>query len=264
MLVAALVLLPRLAAAQFTVEALEQHLVLGRDSLTQVIEVRSESDTVQQLRIQLKDWLRDSLGQNTYGDLGTLEGSCGTRMQVFPLALQLPPRGREFVRVAYEATGPQDPGCWSIVLIEAVKPPSTTRAQGAAVSLTVLTGIKIYVHPSTERGDGEIELADVESTWERSRVSDTQVDSTRVHDVVVRFVNTGSAHLRVKSTVEIRNESAQLLHEIRGPEAYITPKAFRDVLVRVPSLPRGRYIAVTLLDYGGAEIKAAQVEFEIP
>ena len=49
------------------------------------------------------------------------------------------------------------------------------------------------------------------------------------------------------------------------PESYITPGAFRDVLVRVPTtLAAGRYVAIALLDYGGAEIKAAQVEFEIP
>ncbi len=264
-LVAALVLFSREAAAQFTVESLEQHFRLGRDSLTQVIEIRSESDTAQQLRIQLKDWIRDSLGQNTYGELGSLAGSCGARIQAFPLSIQLAPRGREFVRVAYETTGAQDPGCWAILLLEAVKPPSTTRTQGAAVSLTVLTGVKLYYHAAVEDDDGEIDLADVEMSWERTRVSETRVDSTQVRDVVVRFVNRGTSHLRVKSTVEIRSENAQLLHELRGPESYITPGAFRDVLVRVPTtLAAGRYVAIALLDYGGAEIKAAQVEFEIP
>jgi hypothetical protein len=64
--------------------------------------------------------------------------------------------------------------------------------------------------------------------------------------------------------VEIRGENSQLVTTLSGPEAYMTPESFRDVLVRLPALERGRYAAVVLLDYGAAEITATQVEFEVP
>lgn len=262
-LVCAVVGSARPVAAQFTVNQLEEHLRLGKDSLTQVIAVRSESSSPQQLRIQVQDWIRDSTGQNLYGSLGTLPGSCGQRLTVFPLALQLPPGGTEYLRVSYDALS-DDPGCWSIVLLEAVKPPSTTRTEGAAVSLTILTGVKFYIHAAGEVAEGDIEFADVETSYERTATRPTAPDSVLVRDVVVRYVNSGTAHLRVKSTVEIRDASTRLVHQLTGPEAYLTPGAFRDILVRVPSLPTGRYVAITLLDDGGPEIKAAQVEFEVP
>ena len=148
--------------------------------------------------------------------------------------------------------------------MEAIRPPSAAaRTEGSAVTLTLLTGVKIYVHPEREVPGGEIGYAEVESSWERRREGG-KADSTFVRDVAVRFQNTGTSHLRVKTKVEIRSETTQLLHEIAGPDGFVTPGAYRDFLVRVPPLARGRYIAITLLDYGDSEIKAAQVEFEIP
>jgi hypothetical protein len=169
----------------------------------------------------------------------------------------------EYIRVAYTPDGANDPGCWAIVIMEALKPPSARATTGPSVNVTVLTGVKFYVHRSGEVADGSIEYADVETSYERQD-RDGRVDSTLVRDAVVRFANTGSAHLRMKTTVEIRSETTALLHTIPGSDVYLTPGAFRDVVVRIPTLARGRYFAVALLDYGGAEIKAAQVEFEIP
>lgn len=251
----------RTVPAQFTVLRLEEHIVLGRDSLTQVIQVRSESDTLQQLRIEVKDWIRDSLGNNLYDSLGTQPSSCGGRLEVFPLALQLPPRSTQYLRVSYAPRGAEDPGCWSIILLEAVKPPSLVqRVEGAAVTLTVLTGVKLYIHRAGEVSNGAIDYADVEERWEIGAAG----DSALVRELVVRFSNTGTSHLQVRTKLELRTERASLLREIEGPEAYITPGAFRDVIVRLPELATGRYAAIVLLDYGASEILAAQVEFSIP
>lgn len=257
--------LPRAVAAQFSVGDLEMHLRLGRDAMTQVISVRSDSDSAQQVRILVKDWARDSIGQNYYDDVGKLPSSCAGRLTVFPLALQLAPRDTQFVRVVYEPAPDVDPGCWGIVLLEALRPRNAeARTEGSAVTLTLLTGVKVYVHREREQAAGGIEYADVEAFWERSRVRPGVEDSTFVRDVAVRFRNMGTAHLQVKSKVEIRGENTQLLHELSGPDGFLTPGAFRDFVVRVPNLPRGRYIAVTLIDFGDSEIHAAQVEFEIP
>lgn len=262
-LTALVALLPlRSAAAQFTVTRLEEHLRLGRDSLVQLIAVKSESNQPQQLRVELNDWERDSLGQNSYLPVGALPSSCGERLQVFPLALQLPPQGTEYLRVAYTPSGAADPGCWSIVLLEALQPPSAAaQSAGASVSVRILTGVKFYIHPETETQDGEVAYADVETRYE---VDAATGDSTLVREAVVRFVNTGSAHLVMRTSLELRDERAQLLETLSGPAVYLTPRAFRDVIVRLPALAPGRYLGVMLLDYGGPDIKAAQLEIEVP
>lgn len=250
------------AGAQIAVDELEVHVKLGRDSLGRAVAIRNETDTLQQVRITIKDWARDSLGTNVFGDLGTFPNSCASRITAFPLTLQIPPRATDFVRVSYASVGATDPGCWSIVIIEPVRPPINLAGAQATAQVTILSGVKVYVHPEAERAAGEISYADVESY--RTVLPERSTDSVVVRDVVVRFENTGTAHLIVNSVVEIRDESTQLVHRLDGPRGYITPGAFRDFIVRLPELARGRYAAIVLLDYGDDEVHATQVDFEIP
>lgn len=253
------------SGAQIAVDELETHLKIGRDSLGRAIAVRNESDSIQQVRVSVKDWYRDSIGTNVFADLGTHPASCADRLSVFPLTMQLPPRATEFIRLSYASVGPTDAGCWSIVLIEPVRPPITVAGAQATAELRILNGVKVYVHRAEERASGEVLYADVESSLEATAPGTPRSDSVRVRDIVVRFENTGSAHLIVHSVVEIRDESTRLVERIEGPTGYITPAAFRDFVVRVPAtLPRGRYAAIVLLDFGGDEVQAAQVDFETP
>jgi P pilus assembly chaperone PapD len=255
-------------AAQIGVDQLEMHIRLEDPrSLTQAIPVRSEATESQQVRVTVKGWYRDSTGSNQYVPYDSLDSSCNEKLQVFPATLQVGARSTEFVRVTYAPSGPADAGCWAIVFVEVVRPPSTrSETDGAALEINVVTGVKVYVHPATSTAEGEVLSADVEEFREaRATPPTTPVDSALVRQVAVRFENTGTAHLIVKTTLEIRNASTQVVREIAGPDAYLTPRAFRDILVRLPGdLPAGRYVAVALLDYGGTEIRAAQVEFEIP
>lgn len=254
----------RPVSAQFTIDDLELHITARPgETLTRLIPIRSEIDSVQQIRINVKDWTRDSVGGNVMNDYGSLPSSCGARLQVFPLTLQLGPRATEFVRVTYELGADPEPGCWAIALGETVRPPRPP-VPGASVTITTLIGVKVYVHRPDAEPAGNILSADVEEFWERKELPNQPLDSAFVRQVAVRFASTGTAHLRVKSSVEIRDEATQMIARLEGPEAYITPDGWRDILVRLPELRRGRYAAVVLLDYGGEEITAAQVEFEVP
>ncbi|MEX2181957.1 MAG: hypothetical protein WD771_07940 [Gemmatimonadaceae bacterium] len=250
--------------AQVAVDVLERHIVLGRDPLSQVIGVRNETDSVQQVQVSVQDWERDSLGNNVFVDLGTLDASCGDRLEVFPRTLQIGPQRTENLRVTYRPTGVSDEGCWGIVMIEPVRPPITATGARSTAVITVLTGVKIYVRRSDATIAGTIEFADVEASWLPAAAGKPAADSTMVQDVVVRFVSTGTDHMRLTSVFEIRDDRTQLVARINGPVAYLTPGAFRDLLVRVPELPRGRYVAVVLVDFGDDEVQAAQVEFEVP
>jgi hypothetical protein len=80
----------------------------------------------------------------------------------------------------------------------------------------------------------------------------------------VRFANTGTAHLKLRASVEVRDRAGKLLHKVDAPEALLTPRAVRDLAIPLPTLATGEYLAVLLVDFGGDEITAAQVEFRIP
>lgn len=255
---------PSSAWAQLSVDPIELHLVLSADSLSQVFSVRNDSDSLQQVRISFADWHRDSLGSNKFESVGSHPNSCGDRVDAFPRTFQLARGASEFVRVTYKGSSPGPLGCWTIAFAEAVRPPVTASRPGSAVSIQIMTGVKIYFHPPGGRVEGAIEYAGVETSWVR-RPGGSSTDTVRVRDVVVRFSNTGTDHMILRSSADLRDESTSVVARLTAPDAYITPNAFRDVLLRIPdSIGPGRYVAVVLLDFGGPDIQAAQVEFEIP
>lgn len=255
----------RALSAQFTIDELELHFTPdGSGSMTGVIPIHSSLDSLQQLRIVLNDWERDSTGANRFVEHGSLPSSCKGRIEVFPATVQLAPRATEFVRVTFTGRQLPDPGCWSAVSVERVRPP-TELPEGPSVTLSLVIAVKVYVHATGASANGEVVSADVEDIWiRRPPVGTGAPDSVPGRQVAVRFANTGTSHLRVKTTLEVRTQTTELVQRIDGPEAYITPGNFRDILIQLPALQPGRYAAIVLLDYGAEEITAAQVEFEVP
>lgn len=253
------------AGAQVSVDRLEMHFFPGRDSIAGVFSIRNETDSTQQVRLFFLDWVRDSVGGNVFTPPGSHEASCASRLEVFPLTMQLAARRSEFARVNYTPTGPDDAGCWAIVMVEPVKPPEPANFGRMGATVTVQTGVKMYVHPARAVQGAAVEYAEMEERLEVGVPSPSgSVDTTVVRELVVRFVNTGNDHLVVQTSADVRDGSTQLVTQLRGPDAYITPGAFRDVIIRLPGLAAGRYVALMMLDYGAEEVHAAQIEFEIP
>lgn len=253
------------AGAQVSVDRLEMHFFPGRDSIAGVFSIRNETDSTQQVRLFFLDWVRDSVGGNVFTPPGSHEASCASRLEVFPLTMQLAARRSEFARVNYTPTGLDDVGCWAVVMVEPVKPPEPANFGRMGATITVQTGVKMYVHPTRPVQGAAVEYADMEERLEIGVPNPTgRVDTTVVRELVVRFVNTGNDHLVVQTSADVRDGSTQLVGQLKGPDAYITPGAFRDVIIRLPVLPSGRYVALVMLDYGAEEVHAAQIEFEIP
>lgn len=254
------------ATAQVTVDELEQHYQLGRTGspLTQVIPVRNEVGRSQQVRVVLGDWQRDSLGRNEFLEVGKSAGSCGDRITVSPMTFRVDSGATEFVRVTV-APGAAQQGCWGIVLFESVEPPRANATQGSFVSISVRTGVKIYVHAPNEVRAGELTFGDVVQAWVPVRAAaGARRDSTQVWQAHLRFQSAGTAHLTLKPTVEIRSLDGTLRHRVTAPDALLTPKALRELRIDLPTLEKGTYLALMMVDFGGDEITAAQVEFTIP
>jgi len=264
----ALVGRPTITSAQVAVDELELHMQLMRgrsEQLTQVIPVRNELDRVQQVRITIGDWQRDSLGRNEFVATGSLASSCRDRVKAFPMTFQIQPGGVEYVRVTYDPPA-ELAGCWSVVMFETVQPPRpATAQQGSFLTIEVRTGVKLYVHAANAVRAGEIAFADVVQAWVPNEVPvGAKRDSTKVWQADLRFKSTGTEHLKLKTTVEIRDLNGLLLNKVTAPEAFITPSALRDLRVTIPTLAKGDYIALVMVDFGGDEITAAQVEFKVP
>jgi len=262
-----LLLAPAPITAQVVVEDLEVHLTVragDSQNLSAVVPIRNELEHAQQVRITLEDWSRDSVGANVFHPYKSMPGSCGDRLQVFPADLRIDARSQQSMRVVY-TPAPSDTGCWAIAFIESVnapKPNPTT--EGSHLIVDVRTGVKVYVHREREVRAGILEDALVDAFWRRREATSGWRDTVAVHEAHTRFTNSGTAHLRVKSKIEIRDADAKLIRADEGGEYYMLPGAQVTMRFTLPTLPKGDYIAIILLDFGGDEISAAQVEFAVP
>jgi hypothetical protein len=88
-------------------------------------------------------------------------------------------------------------------------------------------------------------------------------DTSR-QELALAFTNTGARHVLVQGTLELRRPDNSVASKIAMPHLHVLPGATQHVAVPLPNLPRGRYVALAILDYGGSDVAAGQVEYEVP
>ena len=142
--------------------------------------------------------------------------------------------------------------CWAIALVEVLQQQVTA---GRTILYALRTGVKIYGEPPGLAARGEI--SDVRVI----RRAAPAPDSVR-SEVELTFHNTGTLHTVAHGSVEIRRPDNSLAGKVEVPELYTLPGAERRVVVRLPALSAGRYVALAFVDYGGDEIAAAQLDYE--
>lgn len=250
---AGLAVAPTQARAQLAVDHVE--LLLDPTSADQRIglfSVRNEGSKAVQAVVRLEDWDRAEDGTNRWYPDGTLPGSCGAGLTIFPASVQLAPGQSQTVRVSLDSV-PAGRECWGAAILETRQPRVVS---GRSVVYVLRTAVKIYAGSPTLRADGMISRLAV------SR-SSAPADSGRPRIDAV-FSNTGERHLIGRGTLEFRRPDNSVAARIALPDAYALPGAEARVSALGPELPAGRYIALALLDYGGDEIAAAQAEYQAP
>lgn len=258
---AALVVGAARAGAQLVVDPLEVVLVPGQ-ATTGTVSVRNEGKAAVQASLKWEDWDRDSTGQNHFYEAGTRKGSCGQLVRVFPEALRLEPNEAGTIRVMLVNADSLREACWSIVFVETRDTPSPAQRQ---ITFAVRTGVKIYVElPSLSR-EGDVEDMRAEPHLIPAEFGQpAKVDSSS-KDAVVLFRNTGGVQLRVRGTLEVRRPDNSVVKKIDLSEHPVLPGARRLMRIPIPrDLPAGRYVLLALLDYGGGDLAAGQLEYEAP
>jgi hypothetical protein len=81
--------------------------------------------------------------------------------------------------------------------------------------------------------------------------------------IAIRFHNSGGVHLLAKGRLEFRRLDNTLAMEAPIAEFPTLPGAVRKILVDVPSgLAAGDYVVLALIDFGGPELVAGQIDFQ--
>lgn len=243
------------AWAQLTVSPAELTLVPGGVAAAS-FSVGNESRTAVQATLYLNDWDRDDDGENRFHPTGTVVGSCGDRVKIFPATLRVEPGSRQSVRVTAEPGTYASP-CWTVVFVEAAPRPAP--GQSRIVYVTRL-GVKVYVVPPGMVREAEITGFALEKRHQTA--TGPAVDTTQ-DELAVRVRNTGGVPLMFSGRVEVRNLGDQVVRSIAVDEVPVLPGSSRRIPVQLPVLPAGQYVVLAILTYGGEDDIAAQLALEI-
>jgi P pilus assembly chaperone PapD len=254
------------AHAQLTVDALELFVTTPDSTdVVRTVRVRNDGSVRIQAEVLTEDWERDEVGTNRFLPLGSHARSCREALTVFPGTVALEPGEAATLRVRVAGGAP---ACWGVVFLAH----RTTMAnEGRQLSYTVRTGVKVYVEPVRAVRDGAIEAMTLRTdAVDSSAASDGAITPSETTlrtatgpalDVVFR--NLGQAQLTVRGTLEVRRDDDTSAWREEMPAFPVLPEARRRVTVSLPALPPGRYVILALLDFGGAELVAGQLEYEV-
>jgi P pilus assembly chaperone PapD len=241
--------------AQLTVSPAELTLVPGSTPVAS-FTVGNEARTTVQAILYLNDWDRDDNGENRFFPTGTVVGSCGDRVKIFPQTVRVEPGARQSIRVSAEPVAYPSP-CWTIVFVESAPRPAPG---GSRIVYVTRLGVKVYVNPPGLARDAEVLGFALEKQLQTS--SGPAVDTTQ-DELALRIRNIGGVPVRLEGRVEFRDFGNNVVQMVRVEEIPALPGSTRRIPVKLPTLPPGKYVALVLISYGGEDDLAAQLELEI-
>ncbi|MFL5498067.1 MAG: fimbria/pilus periplasmic chaperone [Gemmatimonadaceae bacterium] len=254
------------AGAQLLVDPLEVTiLAAGSSRVSSSFSLSNTSDNPVQATISRSDWDRAENGDNRFLASGTSGNSCGAMLSVSPLSVRIEPHTSRVIRLAVQTGAPLAKECWDIVFVEEV--PQRAATKGNSLQYIFRTGVKVYVAPPGLARDGAVEDMAVVDALPPKNSAGAAVTAVAAgsakRQISIRFHNTGATHLVAKGRLEFRRPDNSLATEIPIAEFPTLPGATRKVLIDVPAdLPAGDYVVLALVDFGGAELVAGQIDFQ--
>jgi P pilus assembly chaperone PapD len=256
------------AAAQLLVDPLEIIVTTaGSNRVAATFTLRNSSDKPVQATITREDWDRLETGENRFLPPGTTGASCGKLLSVSPLSIRVEPLSTRTVRLAVEGAEALRKECWDIVFVE--EAPQRQAVRGNSLHYIFRTGVKVYVAPPGLRLDAAIEdmkVEDVRIAPDSAKAGKpvTGAAPGTKRQISIRFRNTGGMHLLAKGRLEFRRPDNSLALQIPIPEFPTLPGSTRKVTIEAPSaLAVGEYVVLALIDFGGAELIAGQIDYQV-
>lgn len=256
-------------SAQLLVDPLEVTITTaGATRVTASFTLANTSDAPVQATITRQDWDRVENGDNRFLPAGSTGTSCGNLLTATPVAVRVEPRSSRIVRLSVQGAAALSKECRDIFFIEEI--PQRTTLRGNSLQYIFRTGVKVYVMPPGLKRDGAVEDMSVEEVAVTPSASSTPASvkpataaaATR-RQVAIRFRNLGEVHLLARGRLEFRRLDNSLAAQVPIPEFPTLPGAVRKVMIDVPpTLAAGDYVVLALIDFGGAELVAGQIDLQ--
>jgi P pilus assembly chaperone PapD len=249
------------ASAQLLVDPLEVTLTTANQNrVAGAFAVSNTTDEPVQATISRQDWDRLENGDNRFLPSGTSGNSCGAMLSASPLSIRLEPHTSRTIRIVAQNASALAKECWDIFFVEEI--PRRSTASGNSLQYIFRTGVKVYVAPPNLARDAAVENMTVEDAPQTASLATNATAATK-RQIAISFHNTGGVHLLAKGRLEFRRLDNSLAMEIPVPEFATLPGATRKLTVDIPSgLATGDYVVLALIDFGGAELVAGQIDYQ--
>lgn len=236
--------------------------VLPGQSYTGTIHVESGAGD-EAGRIYLSDWRRLSNGDHQDHEPGTLPRSCGKWLVLSPTQFDL--SANESLDIRYSFTVPEDASgsYWTYVMVEGrprPMPPQPGDKKGLMVNATARFGFRLVISVSKGRNVlGRINRVEVAPA-----PGDGRQDGTGLQAGIL-FENSGNTFINARCYLEIRGLDGEVVNRSGVHEFYAFPESEWWVRLPVdPKIPAGEYLALAVVDYGGAARVAGEARFTVP
>jgi len=257
------------ASAQLLVDPLEVSLTTaGTSRVSGSFSLSNTTDAAVQATITRQDWDRVENGDNRFLPAGSTGTSCGTMLSASPVSIRIEPHSSRIIRLGVQTTSAPTKECWDIFFVEEVAQHASVK--GNSLQYIFRTGVKVYVAPPGLARDGAVENMAVEDVAVKPAAASTTLATSTANapqrtkrQIAITFHNTGGMHVLAKGRLEFRRLDNSLAMQVPIEEFPTLPGAIRKVMVDAPAgLAAGDYVVLALIDFGGAELVAGQIDYQ--
>lgn len=239
--------------------AFDFHASPGQKIVTTVSVANSQNKPMQ-IKLEVGDWLRDSIGDHKYFAPASLPISCASWVKLSQSFVEIPAKGSANFELTFIA--PDSPQLfkamkWAMLFVEFAEErmiPQTSKADVNAVFVKKQRlGLHIYQTPKGVVKKG-IEMVDFKSTKNAAR------------NYAITYKNTGEIQVLSKTYMDLTGLSDASFSKRISSEAVPTfPGQTRIMELKVPAdIPKGKYSVIAAVDAGeDVPLEAIQEEIEL-
>ncbi|MGE5558668.1 MAG: hypothetical protein ACM3WV_08655 [Bacillota bacterium] len=213
--------------------------------------VNGSPDRALQIRGYAQDWYLKSTGEMVCLQPNSLKRSAAGWIRFEPANFVIPAGGRQKVKFTVTVPENAEGGYWSLIFFQTVQ-----AAPKNKTALTISGRLGVTFHIATGNPVAKVQLNQLKLSWNLSK---RKITGT------VKLSNVGNVLLHYQGRLEIRDLSNKIVARTVIQKSAVLPESYRTISLVCSGgpLPRGKYMALAIIDYGGDHLAGAQAILEI-
>lgn len=233
------------------------------ETVTCTMKAENTGEEAVSIKISTKDFIKGLYGEERQVEPGTVKRGCAGWIRISPQKLDLAPHETRVINFSMTIPMYGKGTYWGNILVSQVSKPTlskTIKKGKTSFQIFALQDMLIRVLenvPGTEQKKGVI--TDIS-------VKDQKTGGMTTIEVV--FENQGNSLLKCNGQIQVRNENGETVRTISLEYGHapftVYPDGKRIVYGHIKEkLPPGDYILLAIIDYGGEDLVAGEMEFEV-